>query len=154
MSYCILAISRSRFPQFIKNWIVLNSAQKGLLKNVQDRISRPLGSREIHKTKVYTVLLDTLYVQNMSPLPGGLQSYTLFHNWDDENSKEVIRVSPNNKITTQLQQVINPNPPFPTVQIFHLQQTRCYLLLGSDKFRWECRTWIYTSRAWLTTENI
>ena len=39
----------------------LKSTQKGLLKNVQDGISKPLGSREILKTKVETVLWDTLY---------------------------------------------------------------------------------------------
>ena len=38
----------------------LKSTQNGLLKNVQDEISRPLGSREIHKTKAETVLWDTL----------------------------------------------------------------------------------------------
>ena len=32
------------------------------MKNVQDGISRPLGSREIQKTKVGTDLLDTLYI--------------------------------------------------------------------------------------------
>ena len=45
-------------PNGIKNDIF-----KGLLKNVQDGISRPQGSREIHKTKVETVLVDTLYYQ-------------------------------------------------------------------------------------------
>ena len=45
----------------ITKWIFLESTRKGLLKNVQDRISKPLGGREIQKTKVYTVLLDTLY---------------------------------------------------------------------------------------------
>ena len=33
-------------------WISLKSKQKGLLKNVKDEISRPLGSREIQITKV------------------------------------------------------------------------------------------------------
>ena len=46
----------------VKNWIFLKSTQKGLLKNVQDEVSRPLGGREIQKTKVETVLLDTLIV--------------------------------------------------------------------------------------------
>ena len=46
----------------MKNWIVLKSTQIGLLKNVQDGISRPLGSREIQETKVATVLRDTLYL--------------------------------------------------------------------------------------------
>ena len=32
------------------------------MKNVQDEVSRPLGGREIQKTKVETVLLDTLYI--------------------------------------------------------------------------------------------
>ena len=45
----------------MKIWIVLKSTQKGLLKNVQDGISRPQGSQEIQKTKVERVLLDTLY---------------------------------------------------------------------------------------------
>ena len=36
------------------------SKEKGLLKNVQDGISRPLKSREIQETKVATVLRDTL----------------------------------------------------------------------------------------------
>ena len=44
------------------NWIVLKSTQKGLLENVKDGISRPIGSREIQKTKVETDLLDTLYL--------------------------------------------------------------------------------------------
>ena len=38
------------------------SAWKGLLKNVLDGISRPRGSRETQKTKVETVVGDTLYV--------------------------------------------------------------------------------------------
>ena len=42
-------------------WTFSNSTWKGQLKNVQDEISRPLGSREIQKTKVETVLRDTLY---------------------------------------------------------------------------------------------
>ena len=44
-------------------WILLNSTWKGQLKNVQDGKSRPQGSREIQKTKVETVLRDTLYEQ-------------------------------------------------------------------------------------------
>ena len=40
----------------------LKSTQKWLLKNVQDGISRTLGSREIQKAKVGTVLPDTLYL--------------------------------------------------------------------------------------------
>ena len=39
------------------------STRKGQLNNVQDGISRPLGSREIQKTKVEIVLVDTLYLQ-------------------------------------------------------------------------------------------
>ena len=38
----------------------------GLLKNVKDGISIPLGSREIQKTKMCTVLRDTLYLSNMN----------------------------------------------------------------------------------------
>ena len=56
----ILEISHSRSHQIIKNGIFLKSTQKGLLKNVQDGISRPLRSREIKKTRVETVLWDTL----------------------------------------------------------------------------------------------
>ena len=43
-----------------KKGIFLNSTRKGQLKNVQDEISRRLGSREIQETKVVTVLPDTL----------------------------------------------------------------------------------------------
>ena len=50
----------------MKNLIILKSTQKGLLKNVQDVISRPLGSQEIQKTKVERVLLDTLYLVSLS----------------------------------------------------------------------------------------
>ena len=39
----------------IRNWISLESTQIGQLKNVQDGISRPLGSREIQKTNVEPV---------------------------------------------------------------------------------------------------
>ena len=35
----------------ISSWTFLKSTQKELLKNVLDEISRPLGSREIHKAK-------------------------------------------------------------------------------------------------------
>ena len=51
-------------------WTFSNSTWKGQLKNVQDEISRPLGSREIQKTKVETVLWDTLYYLNGSQLKG------------------------------------------------------------------------------------
>ena len=37
----------------------LKSTRKGLLKNAQDGISRQIESREIKKTKVEHVLLDT-----------------------------------------------------------------------------------------------
>ena len=40
----------------------LKSTQNELLGNVQDGISRPLGSQEIQKTKVETVLMDTVYL--------------------------------------------------------------------------------------------
>ena len=43
--------------------VFLESKRKGLLKNVKDGISRPLGSREIQITKVCTVLPDTLYIE-------------------------------------------------------------------------------------------
>ena len=57
-----LAISWSKFLQIISKWIFLESTQKRLLKNAKNGISRPLGSREIQKTKVCTVLWDTLYL--------------------------------------------------------------------------------------------
>ena len=57
----ILPISRSKFHRIIKNWIFSKSTRNGLLKNVQDGISMPIGSREIQITKVDTVLWDTLY---------------------------------------------------------------------------------------------
>ena len=57
-----MAISRSRFHQIIKYRILLESTRQGLLKNVQDEISRPQGSREIQRTKVGNVLWDTLYI--------------------------------------------------------------------------------------------
>ena len=47
-------------------WTFSNSTWKGQLKNVQDEISRSLGSREIQKTKVETVLRDTLYLLTCS----------------------------------------------------------------------------------------
>ena len=49
-------------------WTFSNSTWKGQLKNVQDEISRPLGSREIQKTKVETVLWDTLYIAEQEKL--------------------------------------------------------------------------------------
>ena len=57
-----MQISQYRFHQIIEKWTFLNSTRKGQLKNVQDGISRPLGSQEIQKTKVERVLLDTLYI--------------------------------------------------------------------------------------------
>ena len=53
--FSILTISHSIFHQIIKNLIFLKSTLKGLLKNVQYGLSRPLGSREIQKTKVANV---------------------------------------------------------------------------------------------------
>ena len=46
----------------------LKSMRKGLLKNVQDEISMPKGSREIKKTKVERVLRDTLYIRGACEL--------------------------------------------------------------------------------------
>ena len=46
----------------ITKMLFSKSAWKGLLKNVQDGISRPRGSRETQKTKVETVVGDTLFV--------------------------------------------------------------------------------------------
>ena len=43
--------------------IKMKSTWKGQLKNVQDGIFIPLGSREIKKTKVETGLVDTLYLR-------------------------------------------------------------------------------------------
>ena len=57
----ILPKTHSRLDQIIKNQIFLKFTWKGLLKNVQDGISRPLGSREIQKTKRSRELRDTLY---------------------------------------------------------------------------------------------
>ena len=59
----VLPLSRSRFYQIIKSWIFLRTTQKGLLENVQDKISRPLGSWEIQQTKAETVLVDNLYIK-------------------------------------------------------------------------------------------
>ena len=50
LPFSILAISQSRFHKII--------TKTGLLKNVQDRILRLLGSRENRKTKVETILVD------------------------------------------------------------------------------------------------
>ena len=65
-----MQISQYRFHQIIEKWTFLNSTRKGQLKNVQDGISRPLGSQEIQKTKVEHVLLDTLYDVITIPLVG------------------------------------------------------------------------------------
>ena len=50
----------SRFHKIITNWIVLKSTWKVQLKNVKDGISRCFGGQEINKTKVETILWDTL----------------------------------------------------------------------------------------------
>ena len=63
-----LQISQSRFHQIVKKGTFLNSTRKGQLKNVQDGISRRLGSREIQETKVGTVLPDTLYKGHLANL--------------------------------------------------------------------------------------
>ena len=42
-----MEISHSRFHQVMENWIHSKTTQKELLKNVQDGVSRPIGSREI-----------------------------------------------------------------------------------------------------------
>ena len=57
-----IKIPQSQTVFQIQKWISLNSTWKGQLKIVQDEISRPLGSREIQKTKVETMLWDTLYI--------------------------------------------------------------------------------------------
>ena len=44
----------------IKEWIFRKFTQEGLFKNIQDGIFKPLGSGENQKTKVETVLVDTL----------------------------------------------------------------------------------------------
>ena len=38
------------------------SARNGMLKNFQDGISMPIGRQETQRTKVDTVLWDTLYI--------------------------------------------------------------------------------------------
>ena len=54
----------SKFHHISTKWIFLECTWRGLLKNVPDGISRRIGSREFQKTKVYTVLLGTLYIDN------------------------------------------------------------------------------------------
>ena len=49
----ILPISQSIFHQMIKKMIFSKSIQKGLLKNLQDGIFRPLWSREIQEKRGY-----------------------------------------------------------------------------------------------------
>ena len=44
----------ANFSRRIKVLLVLDSAQGGLLKNVQNPFSRRLGSRKIAKTQVHT----------------------------------------------------------------------------------------------------
>ena len=44
----------ANFNPRLKVLLFLDSAQVGLLKNVQNHCSRRLGSQEIAKTKVYT----------------------------------------------------------------------------------------------------
>ena len=44
----------ANFNPRIKVLLFLDSAQQGLLKNVQNHFSRRLGSREIAKTQVHT----------------------------------------------------------------------------------------------------
>ena len=73
LPFSILAISLSRYYQIITNWIILESTWKGQLKNVQDEISRCFGGREINKTKVGTILWDTLYKSQWI--------YALVHTW-------------------------------------------------------------------------
>ena len=52
----------SFFMLRIKIRAILNSKLKGLHENVQNFYSMCLGSREIAKNEVETVLVDTLYV--------------------------------------------------------------------------------------------
>ena len=82
----ILTISWSRFNQIIKSRISLKSTSKGLLKNIPDEISRPLGSREIQKTKALPVLRDTLYLRNYPRLSktilGHFPKLSLVTIWD------------------------------------------------------------------------
>ena len=56
-----LQISQSRFHQIIKWWTFSNSTRKGQLKNVQDGISRPLGSQEI-KNKTGNTFVNSVMV--------------------------------------------------------------------------------------------
>ena len=55
----------------MKKWIVSKPTQNGLLKDVQDGMSRPLGNQE---TKVDTILRNTLY------LGEGFQILLIFSN--------------------------------------------------------------------------
>ena len=52
----------SIFMLAIQKRAILNSELKGLHQNVQYFYSRCLGSREIAKNEVETVLVDTLYL--------------------------------------------------------------------------------------------
>ena len=59
----------SIFMLGIKIRAILNLELKGLHENVQNFYSRCLGSREIAKNEVETVLVDTLYIQLILPQP-------------------------------------------------------------------------------------
>ena len=52
--------SANLYPR-IKVRLFLGSAQGGLLKNVRNKFSRQLGSRDITKTQVHTFFRNTLY---------------------------------------------------------------------------------------------
>ena len=58
----------SLFMLGIKIWAILNLELKGLHENVQNFYSRCLGSREIAKNEVETVLVDTLYYSLFQPI--------------------------------------------------------------------------------------
>ena len=60
----------------ITKWIFLESTRKGLLKNVQDGISRPIGSREIHKAKPIGGFFESPF--SMLHLPSLLRLVSFF----------------------------------------------------------------------------
>ena len=51
----------AHFNPWIKLILFLDSAQGGLLRNVQNHFSRHLGSQDIAKTQVHTFFWNTLY---------------------------------------------------------------------------------------------
>ena len=60
---------------------ILESTQKGLLKNVKDGISRPLESREIKKKGLYSFAGHPVQVVKQNLFESGIK--LLPHNWKD-----------------------------------------------------------------------